>query len=87
MSLALRDAIQSARKWRSESMSLVLRGGEYIATEALTARVLSGLMNLARRRPLLVNGLELHYQDLAELAEEAERTGQPVWPRNVQETF
>lgn len=68
-------------------MSLVLRGGEYVATEALSARMLSGLMNLARRRPLMVNGLELHYQDLAELAEEAERTGEPVWLKNVQETF
>jgi hypothetical protein len=62
-------------------MGLVLRGGEFIATEALSASTLAGLSDLARRRPLVINGLELHRQDLAELAEEAQRTGQPVWPR------
>lgn len=62
-------------------MALVLKGSEFVATEALSARTLSGLMSLARRQPVLVNGLELHHQDLAILAEEAQRTGQPVWPR------
>jgi hypothetical protein len=62
-------------------MALVLRGGEFIATEALSASTLAGLSDLARRRPLVVNGLELQRQDLTELAEEALRTGKPVWPR------
>jgi len=62
-------------------MALVLRGGEFIATEALTASILAGLSDLARHRPLIVNGLELHRQDLNELAEEARATGKPVWPR------
>ena len=60
-------------------MALVLKGGEFIATEALSASVLFGLMGLARRRPLLINGMELCVQDLATLVEEAQRTGQPVW--------
>ncbi len=62
-------------------MALVLRGGEFIATDALSARTLSELMGLARRRPVLINGLELQAQDLARLAEKALRTGQPVWPQ------
>ena len=62
-------------------MSLVLTGGEFIATEALSASMLSGLSDLARRRPLVINGLELRRQDLAELAEEARAKGEPVWPR------
>ena len=61
-------------------MALVLKGGEFIATEALSASVLSRLMTLARYRPLLINGLKLHQLDLAMLVEEAQRTGQPVWP-------
>lgn len=62
-------------------MSLVLRGGEFIATEALTANTLADLSRLARSRPLVINGQEMHGHDLAELAEEAQRTGKPVWPR------
>lgn len=62
-------------------MSLVLRGGEFIATEALSASTLAQLSDLARHRPLVVNGLELHQQDLTELAEEARAKGKPVWPR------
>lgn len=62
-------------------MALVLSGGEFITTEALSASTLAGLSDLARHRPLVVNGLELHRQDLTELAEEAQRTGKPVWPR------
>ena len=62
-------------------MALVLRGGEFIATEALSASILAGLSDLARYRPLVVNGLELYRQDLNELAEEARATGKPVWPR------
>ena len=64
-------------------MSLVLTGGEFIATEALSASVLSWLSDLARRRPLVINGLELHRQDLAELAEEARAKGEPIWPRTI----
>jgi hypothetical protein len=64
-----------------KEMALVLRGGEFIATEALSSSTLAGLSDLARRRPLVINGLELHRQDLAELAEEARAKGQPVWPR------
>lgn len=62
-------------------MALVLTGGEFIATEALSASTLAGLSDLARRRPIVINGLELHRQDLAELAVEAQRTGEPVCPR------
>ena len=63
-----------------EEMALVLRGGEFIATEALTASTLLGLMGLARRRPLVINGMELQHEDLAKLVEEVRLTGQPVWP-------
>jgi hypothetical protein len=62
-------------------MALVLRGGEFITTEALSAATLAGLSDLARRRPLVINGLELHQRELAKLAEEAHAKGQPVWPR------
>ena len=61
-------------------MALVLKGGEFIATEALSASTLSGLMSLARRRPLVINGMELQREDLAKLVEEVQLTGQPVWP-------
>jgi hypothetical protein len=64
-----------------KEMALVLRGGEFIATEALSASTLAGLSDLARCRPLVINGLELRRQDLAELAEEARAKGHPVWPR------
>jgi hypothetical protein len=37
-------------------------------------------MTLAQRRPLIINGLELHHLDLAKLVEEARKTGEPVWP-------
>lgn len=66
---------------KQESMSLILKGGEFIATEALSESVLLGLMGLARNRTVLLNGLELRAQDLARLAEEAQRTGRPVWPQ------
>jgi hypothetical protein len=65
---------------KRKEMALVLSGGEFIATEALSASTLSGLMSLARRRPLVINGLELHHEDLVKLAEEVQLTGQPVWP-------
>jgi hypothetical protein len=64
-----------------ERMTLVLRGEEFVTTEALSASTLARLTDLARRRPIVINGVELHRQDLAELAKQAERTGQPVWPR------
>jgi hypothetical protein len=41
--------------------------------------VLAGLSALALRRPVLVNGVRLSAQDLAELAEEARRTERAVW--------
>jgi hypothetical protein len=61
-------------------MALVLKGGEFITTEALSASTLSRLVSLAQHRPLLINGLELHHLDLAKLVEEAQRTGRAVWP-------
>ena len=70
-----------ANKSREGRMALILKGGEFIATEALSANILSGLIGLARCRPLLINGVELHSQDLVRLAEEAQRTGLPIWPR------
>ncbi len=82
MKLALPAVVSTkmfARKEEKE-MALVLRGGEFIATEALSASTLSGLMSLARHQPLVINGLELHHEDLAKLAEEVQLTGQPVWP-------
>ena len=63
-----------------EAMALILKGGEFIATEALSARTLSGLMSLARRRPLVINGMELQHEDLAKLVEEVQLTWHPVWP-------
>lgn len=62
-------------------MALVLGGGEFIATEALSASVLAGLSDLARHRPLVINGMELHRKDFDELAQEARLKGKPVWPR------
>jgi len=62
-------------------MALVLKGAEFIATEALSAGVLAGLSDLARHRPLVINGLQLHRKDLTRLAEEARAKGKPVWPR------
>lgn len=55
-------------------MSLILRGKEFITTDALSASVLSSLSALAARRPLLINGVRLDARDLAALAEEARRT-------------
>jgi hypothetical protein len=63
-------------------MALVLKGGEFIATEALSARTLSRLMTLARHRPVFINGLKLHHLDLAKLVDEAQRTGLPIWPNH-----
>jgi hypothetical protein len=65
---------------KEETMALILKGGEFIATEALSASTLSGLMSLARRRSLVINGMELQHEDLAKLVEEVQLTGQPVWP-------
>jgi hypothetical protein len=82
MKLALPAVVinDDVRSEEEKEMALVLRGGEFIATEALSASTLSGLMSLARRQPLVINGLELHHEDLAKLAEEVQLTGQPVWP-------
>ena len=61
-------------------MALVLRGEEFIATEALSARILASLASLAARRTLKLNGIKMCAQDLARLAEEASRSESPVWP-------
>ena len=61
-------------------MALVLRGNEFVATEALSARMLSGLVALAAHRPVIINGIKMCAQDLARLAEEASRSQRPVWP-------
>ena len=68
-------------------MALVLTGGEFIATEPLSANTLAELSHLARRRPLVINGLELQQQELAKLAEEAQRTGKLVWLRSSPTKF
>ncbi len=57
------------KKWR-----WYLRGGEFIATESLSAGTLTSLSSLARRRPVIINGPELRQQELVKLAEEAQRT-------------
>jgi hypothetical protein len=79
-------AVISVAKWKEETMALVLKGEEFVTTEALSASMLSGLVRLARRKPLFINGMELHHQDLALLAEEAERTGKSIWPGHVRQT-
>lgn len=60
-------------------MSLTLSGKEFISADPLGASVLAGLSALASRRPVLVNGVRLSAQELAELAEEARRTERAVW--------
>ena len=61
-------------------MALLLKGEEFITTEALSAKILTGLIRFARHRPLVLNGIELHADDLTRLAEEAQLSGHPVWP-------
>ena len=60
-------------------MSLILSGKEFISADPLGASVLAGLSKLASRNPVLVNGVRLSAQELAELAEEARRTERAVW--------
>ena len=60
-------------------MSLILSGKEFISADPLGASVLAGLSRLASRNPVLVNGVRLSAQELAELAEEARRTERAVW--------
>lgn len=60
-------------------MALILRGNELIATTALSAKVLSRLVGMAARRPLIINGVELRAQDLERFAEEARQSARPVW--------
>lgn len=60
-------------------MSLILSGKEFISADPLGASVLAGLSALASRRPVLLNGVRLSAQELAELAEEARRTERAVW--------
>jgi hypothetical protein len=61
-------------------MALILKGQEFVATEALSARLLSHLAALAARRTLTLNGIKMCAQDLAKLAEEAGRLNRPLWP-------
>jgi hypothetical protein len=56
-------------------MTLLLKGGEFLSTGPLNSRTLMGLMRLARRSPILLNGVRLCEQDLARLAEDAEERG------------
>ena len=60
-------------------MSLILSGKEFISADPLGASALAGLSKLASRNPLLLNGVRLSAQELAELAEEARRTDRAVW--------
>lgn len=60
-------------------MSLILSGKEFISADPLGASVLAGLSKLASRKPVLLNGVRLSAQELAELAEEARRTERAVW--------
>jgi hypothetical protein len=60
-------------------MSLVLSGKEFISEGPLAAGVLVSLSALAGRRPVLINGVVLSARDLAELAEEARRSGGDIW--------
>ncbi|MFL6333656.1 MAG: hypothetical protein ACJ754_10140 [Pyrinomonadaceae bacterium] len=59
-------------------MSLILSGKEFISADPLGANALAGLSRLASRNPVLVNGVRLNAQQLAELAEEARRTERAV---------
>lgn len=59
-------------------MSLTLQGGEFILTGSVTASILSALTVLARRRPVVVNGVLLTEKDILALEAEARRTGRPV---------
>jgi hypothetical protein len=60
-------------------VSLILSGKEFISADPLGASILTGLSKLATRRPVLLNGVRLSAQELAELAEEARRTERAVW--------
>lgn len=60
-------------------VSLILSGKEFISADPLGASILAGLSKLASRKPVLVNGVRLNAQELAELAEEARRTERAVW--------
>ncbi|MFL6257208.1 MAG: hypothetical protein ACJ74T_19545 [Pyrinomonadaceae bacterium] len=56
-----------------------MSGKEFISADPLGASVLAGLSKLATRNPVLLNGVRLSAQELAELAEEARRTNRAVW--------
>jgi len=60
-------------------VSLILSGKEFISADPLGPTALAGLSRLASRSPVLVNGVRLSAQELAELAEEARRTQRAVW--------
>ncbi len=59
-------------------MALTLQGGEFILTGNITASILSALTVMARRRPVVVNGVLLTEKDIAALEAQARRTGKPV---------
>jgi hypothetical protein len=61
-------------------MALVLKGQEFVTTEALNARLLSSLAALAQRRPLILNGITMCARDLMRLAEEARQSKSSIWP-------
>lgn len=60
-------------------MAIVLKGRELVATDALSEGELTILLSLAARRPLTINGRTLEARDIERLAEEATRSGRPVW--------
>jgi hypothetical protein len=77
--LQLGSCVNEGKKERRATMSLILSGKEFISKGPLGASALAGLSALAARRPLLINGVVLSASDLAELAEQARRTGGGVW--------
>ena len=60
-------------------MSLILSGKEFISADPLGASTLASLSKLASQRTVLLNGVRLSAQELAELAEEARRTDRALW--------
>lgn len=65
-------------------MALVLKGNEFIATESLSANILKGLLALAARRPLIVNGIRMCSQDLTKLVDDARRSGGLIRPEALE---
>jgi hypothetical protein len=61
-------------------MALVLKGKEFVVTEALSESILLWLGKLARTRPLVLNGTQFCADDFSRLAIESREKGEPVWP-------